>query len=173
MGTIAPSGERTAGTEAARVVRGVDGQVLGRHEGIAFYTPGQASRTSVLRWGSGCTCKRSCRSRLRLLCRGAACPVAIVVGDLRVFDEAVGVRPGGREVKIRYASPPSTATLSFGRRGRLLAHFHQPQRALSPGQSAVFYAGDRVLGNHSAVRGRRSSLHRRCGCDNGLSRQVL
>ena len=68
------------------------------------------------------------------------------VGDLSLFDTSIGRQAIDVEVKIRYATPPAAATLLSSSDGTLQIQFHQPQRALSPGQSAVFYQGDRVLG---------------------------
>jgi tRNA-specific 2-thiouridylase len=68
------------------------------------------------------------------------------VGDLSLLDPRVNQQAIEAEVKVRYATPPSTTTLVPSGNGRLHLRFHQPQRALSPGQSAVFYDGDRVLG---------------------------
>ena len=49
------------------------------------------------------------------------------------------------EAKIRYKSEASAATLiPHGDRAEL--SFHQPQRAITPGQAVVFYQGDEVLG---------------------------
>lgn len=124
----------------------LDGRVLGRHEGIAYYTPGQrrglgiaagqrlyvqrvepATQTVVL--GSEDNLFRSdCR-----------------VGNLNLFDESLG-SPGRAEVKVRYATPASPAALMPTFDGTIDVRFASPQRALSPGQSAVFYDGDRVLG---------------------------
>ena len=60
------------------------------------------------------------------------------------------------KVKLRYASPPVDAELTLGSRGDLRLQFQEPQKALSPGQSAVFYEGDQVLGGGIIER---SSLH--------------
>ena len=68
------------------------------------------------------------------------------VADLGLFDHTIGRQPVEAEVKIRYATPSSPATLRPSGHGTIQVRFHQPQRALSPGQSAVFYQGDRVLG---------------------------
>ncbi len=138
---------------------GVDGQVLGRHEGIAFYTPGQRRGLGVAVGQRLYVQKVVPESAQVVLCAEEQLVQSqCVIGDLRVFDEAVGVHPVEAEVKIRYASPPSTATLLPSGEGRLLAHFHQPQRALSPGQSAVFYAGDRVLGGGIIQRSEAADL---------------
>jgi tRNA-specific 2-thiouridylase len=50
------------------------------------------------------------------------------------------------EVKVRYATPATPATIQPRANGTLHIAFHEAQRALSPGQSAVFYRNDRVLG---------------------------
>jgi tRNA-specific 2-thiouridylase len=50
------------------------------------------------------------------------------------------------EVKVRYGTPARPATIQSRADGTLRIAFHEAQRALSPGQSAVFYRNDRVLG---------------------------
>jgi tRNA-specific 2-thiouridylase len=54
--------------------------------------------------------------------------------------------PVRAQVKIRYASPAVPATVAPDTSGRLHIEFDTPQRAVSPGQSAVFYQEDIVLG---------------------------
>jgi tRNA-specific 2-thiouridylase len=49
-------------------------------------------------------------------------------------------------VKIRYLHPGAEAEVTPCGEGRVEIRFKEPQRALTPGQSAVFYDGDRVLG---------------------------
>ena len=124
----------------------LEGRVLGRHDGIAYYTPGQrrglgiaagqrlyvqrvepATQTVVL--GSE-------ENLFRSDCR---------VGDLNLFGKSLD-RPGQAEVKVRYATPAAPADLTPQDDGTIDVRFALPQRALSPGQSAVFYDGDRVLG---------------------------
>jgi tRNA-specific 2-thiouridylase len=50
------------------------------------------------------------------------------------------------EVKIRYNSKKSPAIISSYQDNKILINFEKPQRAITPGQSAVFYQGDIVLG---------------------------
>ena len=50
------------------------------------------------------------------------------------------------QVKIRYAHQPAAALLHPREGGGVTVEFAVPQRAVTKGQSAVFYRGDRVLG---------------------------
>jgi tRNA-specific 2-thiouridylase len=48
-------------------------------------------------------------------------------------------------VKVRSHAPEASAEVTPNG-GRARVQFEEPQRALAPGQAAVFYQGDRVLG---------------------------
>lgn len=135
--------------EAARpgAFVGTDGAMLGTHRGTPFYTPGQ-------RRGLGLAADQ----RLYVVRVDAGSNTVVVgkeedlletscfVGDLNLIgmDQING--PVRAQVKIRYATPASQATIRPFGEGRLRVDFEAPQRALSPGQSAVFYQGERVLG---------------------------
>jgi len=49
-------------------------------------------------------------------------------------------------VQIRYHHPGTPATITPLPGGRASIVLHTPQRAVTPGQAAVFYDGDTVLG---------------------------
>jgi tRNA-uridine 2-sulfurtransferase len=60
-----------------------------------------------------------------------------------------GASPSNRlevTAKIRYSHPGTRATLTPLEDGRAHVRLHDPQRAVTPGQAAVFYDGDVVLG---------------------------
>ena len=64
---------------------------------------------------------------------------------------AVTIAPGYNDeieaiVKIRYSHPGTRATLTQLEEGRVRVRLHDPQRAVTPGQAAVFYDADVVLG---------------------------
>ena len=126
---------------------GVDGEVLGQHEGIAFYTPGQRRGLGIA-VGQRLYVQKVVpeSSRVVLCTEDQLVQTDCYVGDLSLLDLRVNRQAMEAEVKVRYATPPSTSTLVPSENGTLHLRFHQPQRALSPGQSAVFYDGDRVLG---------------------------
>lgn len=124
-----------------------DGQVLGRHEGIAYYTPGQRRGLGV-----------AAGQRLYVHRVEAATQTVVLgpedglfqsdcsIGDVNCFDERLLAGPVEAQVKVRYATAAAPATVSPNRDGTMTVRFTAPQRALSPGQSAVIYDGDRVLG---------------------------
>ena len=49
-------------------------------------------------------------------------------------------------VKTRYSSKQANATISPLENGNIKVEFDEPQKSLTPGQSAVFYIDDIVLG---------------------------
>ena len=65
-------------------------------------------------------------------------------------DEAT--EPFEATVKIRYAHPGATATVYPEANGEARVRLHTPQRAVTPGQAAVCYRGDVVLGGGWIVR---------------------
>ena len=80
-------------------------------------------------------------------------------------DEFSGGKPLRCMVKVRYRQPDQACKVTDAGGGRLLVDFDTPQRAVAPGQFAVFYAGDRCLGGATIDRGVPSLKH-------GTNRQV-
>ncbi len=54
--------------------------------------------------------------------------------------------------KIRYNHPGTPATLFPQENGRTKVKLHTPQRAITPGQAAVFYQDDLVVGGGWIMR---------------------
>jgi tRNA-specific 2-thiouridylase len=48
--------------------------------------------------------------------------------------------------KVRHRHEPQPATLSPGPNGTAVAIFDEPQRAITPGQAAIFFQGEEVVG---------------------------
>lgn len=125
----------------------VRGQVLGHHDGVAFYTIGQ-------RKGLGLSSPKP----LYVLELDAE-NNRVVVGDDTALDrdEFIAERcnwhpfeqltaPVEVTAKIRYNHPGTPATVTPLDGNRAKVKLHAPQRAVTPGQAAVFYQDDLVLG---------------------------
>ncbi len=124
-----------------------EGKEIGQHRGIALYTVGQ-------RRGMGIADKKP----LYVLSINAE-DNSIVAGrdeellkDHLIAREVVWVsgktseEPLEAEVKIRYNHPGAKALLTPLKGGRVKVGFEKPERAITPGQAAVFYQGESVLG---------------------------
>jgi len=125
----------------------LSGQEVGRHQGIPFYTIGQ-------RRGMGLAMSERvyvvdidpARNAVVIGPKEALDRTTLVADDLNFI--AIQNLSGPQEVqaKIRYNSPPSTATISPLPDGRVKVDFAAPQRAIAPGQAVVFYRDEYILG---------------------------
>jgi tRNA-specific 2-thiouridylase len=128
-------------------IHDVDGNFVAEHEGIELFTIGQRKG---LPGGS---------ARPRYVVDLDPETNRVIVGDVDdlVVDEFEVDRVNWIElnhsnqvadvtVKIRYNHPGTAATLTPVENGRARIRLHEPQKAVTPGQAAVFYNGDIVLG---------------------------
>jgi tRNA-uridine 2-sulfurtransferase len=123
------------------------GRTLGRHEGIHRFTVGQ-------RKGLGVTSARPLYV-LRVLPETRTVVVGepaeltrdtLTVRDINWLSIAEPGSPIEAGVKIRYRAPDARATVRPLPDRRAEIVFREPQRAVTPGQAAVFYDGDVCLG---------------------------
>ena len=125
----------------------VDGNFLGEHEGIELFTIGQRKG---LPGGS---------PRPRYVVDLDSETNRVIVGDVEDLiaeefevDRVNWIAPDisnenvDLTVKIRYSHPGTRATLAPLENGRARIRLHEPQKAVTPGQAAVFYQNDLVLG---------------------------
>ena len=125
------------------------GEVIGHHHGIQSFTVGQ-------RKGLGLTSPEP----LYVLNIHPDSHQVTVGADSDLFSRDLyadrlnwisvpDLYPGDQlrvTVKIRHRHTPAPATLTAAGPGRVHARFDEPQRAITPGQSAVFYQHDEVVG---------------------------
>jgi tRNA-specific 2-thiouridylase len=124
-----------------------DGSVIGEHNGIHHITVGQRKGLGVA--------------------TGSPLYVIQIKGDRRqvvvgnqedLYSKTMRVRkinlisvgelsePMRVQVKIRHRHEPASAQIEVSGTDEMLITFDQPQRAITPGQAAVFYEGDIVVG---------------------------
>ncbi len=132
------------------------GRTLGRHRGLAFYTIGQRRGLGIggRRTGDGgawyVVGKDLEHNRLQVA-QGERHP-ALFTRRMRVREVCwtSGRRPSSASwqctARIRYRQADQACTITPGEDGMLDMHFAAPQRAVTPGQSAVFYDGEMCLG---------------------------
>ncbi len=152
-GFVAAHAEATDPGIAAGPIRDRSGREVGRHTGLASYTVGQRS-------GLGLNGPEP-----RYVLRIDAASNAVIVGgvdELQMKTITVGAltfngeRNGGTfrgEVRIRHRHTPAAASIELKNDGTATMIFDVPQRAPAPGQSAVIYSGDMVVGGGTILRG--------------------
>lgn len=124
-----------------------DGTVLGRHQGYPYYTIGQrrglgvAAGTPLYVTGIDPS-----ENRLRVGGEEEVWSQGLMVGDATWSIPPVEGEPLGLSVQIRSRHRAASAEVERLTGGRARVRFHEPQRAITPGQAAVFYDGDVVSG---------------------------
>ncbi len=123
-----------------------DGNVLGKHKGIVHYTLGQHKKLGISTAEPLYVCRLNVSDNTVLLGRSEDLfKTDVRIADLHFIDGRDLSEPIRCEAKIRYRHTPADAVLTPVKGGAVL-HFDVPQRAPTPGQTAVFYDGDTVLG---------------------------
>ncbi len=123
------------------------GNVLGRHKGIVHYTIGQ-------RKGLGIALGRPMfvvdidveKNRVVLGDETEVFDQALLADDLNFISIDALDKPIRVKAKIRYSSKEADATVYPETDDTARVVFDSPQRAITPGQSVVFYDGDIVVG---------------------------
>jgi len=123
-----------------------EGRVLGKHHGLAQYTVGQRQglglasneRLYVLRIDTA-------HNRLVVGTEDRLSSDRLYASNLSWVSGEAPREPINITAKIRYQSPEAAAELRL-HDGAAEVNFHQPQKAIAPGQAVVFYQGDAVLG---------------------------
>ena len=140
----------------------LSGEKLGRHDGVVNYTIGQRRRLGI-----GGRSSNEGDSEPLYGVRIDAVRNEVVVGphavlatpDIRLTavnwlgDRKLSTDPYPISVKIRSIMKPVAASITADALGDVVVRFDTPEFGVSPGQAAVFYDGDRVLGGGWIIRG--------------------
>lgn len=131
-----------------------EGNVLGRHQGIIHYTIGQ-------RKGLGITFGKpmyvvhidSEKNRVTLGSNEDLFVDSFTAGNINMISMAKLEEPMEVTVKTRYKQEEVPATIYPIEQDRVFVRFKEKQRAVTPGQAAVFYLGDVVVGGGKILKG--------------------
>jgi tRNA-uridine 2-sulfurtransferase len=123
------------------------GEVIGRHRGVHHYTVGQRKGLGVAA-GKPLYVLELDRAANRVIVgedaelRATACEIR----DTNWIPYAALEAPVRAMVKIRHRHEPAAASIEPLDEASARVTFDEPQRAITPGQSAVCYSGEVVLG---------------------------
>jgi tRNA-specific 2-thiouridylase len=121
----------------------LNGERLGRHRGLAYYTIGQ-------RKGLGLTSPEPLHvlkidAEQNALIVGPASELEkteCIVGKMHYVSGETPTESFTARARIRYKAPEQEATITPLEGNRARVTFIRPQRAITPGQAAVFYGGE-------------------------------
>ena len=123
------------------------GNVVGQHKGAVSYTLGQRKGLNLAMGTPVYVCgKDMAANTVTVGPNEALFRRSLLANDLNWFPFPALTQPITVTAKARYNQPPQPATLYPEENGTVRVVFHQPQRALTPGQAVVFYDGDLVVG---------------------------
>lgn len=124
-----------------------DGRVLGEHKGLIRYTVGQRKGLGLALPAPLYVCRKDIdRNQVVLAPNDRLFSKTLTVSDFNwiAFDEPEA--PFRAAVKVRYSQKESPAEVTPLGGGKVRIDFDEPERAITPGQAAVVYDGDIVIG---------------------------
>jgi tRNA-specific 2-thiouridylase len=124
-----------------------EGRVLGHHRGLPYYTIGQRKGLRIS-FGAPLyvTAINTQANTVTLGEEGDLLSNSLLAADLNLIAYEELAKPLQVTVKTRYKQPETPAIISPLPDGLVKVSFQHRQRALTPGQAAVFYLGDTVIG---------------------------
>jgi len=129
-------------------IRDIGGESLGKHKGLPFYTIGQRKGIKIGGTGPYWVIRKNVRKNELLVTRDPKKLLTkkFFASEINWINENIEF-PAKVEVQIRYRADKVSAIIGLsGKSGKLAIETEKPLRAVTPGQSAVFYKGGEVLG---------------------------
>ena len=123
------------------------GALLGKHRGIIYYTVGQRRGLGIASGQPLYVTRIDAQNERIVVGRKAdLASEGLIARDVNLISLESIDRPHKVKAKIRQKHREADATIFPYKNNRLKLVFEEPQMAVTPGQSAVFYSGDTVLG---------------------------
>lgn len=130
-----------------------NGTILGKHKGLIYYTVGQ-------RKGLGITYKEPLfvleldinKNQVVVGTEQELYSKILYANELNFLLDIDLSKPIEIQAKVRYRAKEAEAILYPEVDGKAKVEFKEPQRAITPGQSVVFYIGNLVLGGGKIIK---------------------
>jgi tRNA-specific 2-thiouridylase len=123
------------------------GAKLGLHKGFPYYTIGQRKGLGIALGEPAYVLKINPEKNTVMLGNAEQLQsFYMIVDNIQAVDMQELLHCEHLSVKIRYRSKPISCQIHLLEDHRLLVKFKTEASAITPGQSAVFYEGDRILG---------------------------
>ena len=124
-----------------------EGVKLGEHKGFPYYTVGQRKGLEIALGKPAYVLKINPQKNTVMLGDAEQLKTSYMLVEQELFpNEAEVLSAHDLKVRIRYRGHALPCTVKRLDDGCLLVHFLQEASAIAPGQSAVFYLGNRVVG---------------------------
>jgi tRNA-specific 2-thiouridylase len=135
-------------------IRTLDGELKGRHDGLMYYTLGQRHGLGIGGGGTGepwFVVKKDLENNILYVAQGhdheALYSRGLIATDVNwLGDGELPQKPFECTAKFRYRQKDQPVLVTPQKDGTLLVEYKEPQRAVTPGQSAVLYDGEICLG---------------------------
>lgn len=146
--------EKTTGKKSAKGdFTDTFGKVLGKHSGIINYTIGQRKGLGIALGKPQFVITKNAKDNVVVLGdEQLLFSKKVLVKDVSFISGEALTEPIRAQVKLRYSMSPQPALITETEDG-VVVEFETPQRAATPGQAAVFYSGDTVLGGGIIEKG--------------------
>lgn len=125
----------------------LNGKVVGRHRGAVCYTIGQRKGLNLAMGSPVYVCSKDMQANTVTVGPNEALfRTTLLAKDLNFFPFDKLTQPIQVKAKARYRMTEQPATIYPEGEDTVRVEFDEPQRAITPGQSVVFYDGDLVIG---------------------------
>jgi tRNA-specific 2-thiouridylase len=137
------------------IIETIDGEEIGKHNGLMYHTLGQ--RKGLLIGGHKehgdepwYVVEKDVHRNVLIVAQGSEHPSlyseGLIASQLHLVDRESINKPTRMTVKTRYRQQDISCQFVPMENGNAKVLFDEPQKAVTPGQSAVFYQGDVCLG---------------------------
>lgn len=128
-------------------IRDRQGNVLGEHQGLAYYTIGQRKGLGIASAHPMYVLEKDMPDNALIIGKEDELGQnELVAGEVNWISGTPRAEPFRAQVKIRYKAQPAWATINPQSAESVQIQFEKRLRDITPGQAAVFYDGEECLG---------------------------